>query len=119
MDKRRVLLLSDPSLLSEGLAHLLGRTENVEVVGPWTASEWNLKRHAQSAPHVVLVAEPEEGCDHEIAVTSQILEHYVDLPVIRVCLTDTEMRVHLAHRLRAHVENLIKIVGNISANLDR
>ena len=110
MDKRRVLLLCKPSLLSEGLTHLLKQVVDVEVVGPWTAAEWSLTRHAETAPHVVLVAEPDDNCNDEWLITSHILEHYADLPVIRISVAATEMRVHAARSLPAHNDNLISLI---------
>ncbi len=117
MDKRRVLLLCTPSILSEGVAQILREAEDVELIGPWEARKWSPLRHEQAKPHVVLVAEPDGDCDDEIAITSSILERYADVPVIRVCVADTAMRVHAVHSTHAHVESLMEVVRQGPAGL--
>ena len=110
MIKRCILLLCPPTLLGEGVACILRQVEDVELIGPWAVDDWTLTRLSDIAPDVVLVAEPEGECDNEAFVTSEILEHYVDLPVVRICLSDTAMRVHSARKMPASSAALLEVI---------
>ena len=116
MDKRRVLLLSPPSLLGDGVTRILLQSKNVELIGPWSARDWTAARHDTARPQAVVVAEPIGATDDEIAVTSQILEQYANVPVVRICTEDSEMRVHTMRYVAADVASLVQVLDGVSVD---
>lgn len=115
MDKRRVLLLSVQSLLSESLENVLSQVEDVELIGPWKLDGHALDRLAERAPDVVLVAEEAEECDNTASFTSQILERYPELPVVRVALGQSVVRLYTSQALPARTADLLETIRSLPA----
>lgn len=114
MPKHRVLLISDHPLLSEGLANVLGEMEDLELVGPRSASSFALSDLGVCAPDVVLFAEQDIHSPAANTVLFQILQHVPDLPVIQVGLSgDNTARVFTSHALPARSADLIKTIRNL------
>ncbi|WP_119071946.1 response regulator transcription factor [Aggregatilinea lenta] len=111
MEKHRVLLLSDHPLLSEGLANVLGKMEDLVLIGPRSASSFALSDLDVCVPDVVLFAEQDTDNIAANTVLFQILQHVPDLPVIQVGLSgDNTVRVYTSHTLPALSADLIETI---------
>ncbi len=114
MDKRRVLLLWVQPLLGEGLEHILGGLEDVELIGPWVLDSQVLSRLSEEAPDIVLMAEGEgEEGGGVASLTAQILERYPDLPVVRIGLKQNTVRIYTSRTLPARSADLIETIRSL------
>lgn len=114
MDKRRVLLLCVQSLLGESLEKVLSQEESVELIGPWDLDAPVLARLSKVAPDVVLVAEAESESERVASLTTQLLDQYPDVPVIRVGLTQDTVRVYTSHAVPARAVDLMEAIHSLS-----
>lgn len=115
MERRRVLLLCVESLLGESLERILGQLEDVELVGPWELGADVLARLPEGMPDIALVVEEEES-ENVASLTGQILEHYPDLPVVRIGLQENVMRVYASRTLPARSADLIDVIRGLSTH---
>ncbi|RPI99966.1 MAG: DNA-binding response regulator [Chloroflexi bacterium] len=114
MQKRRVLLVSVHPLLSEGLVNVLGKMEDVVLIGPRAPSNCTLFDVRASAPDVVLFAAEKTDDPVATALLVQILQHMPILPVIQIGLAgNTAIRVYTSRILPASSTNLIGIIRKI------
>lgn len=113
MGKRRVLLLWVQPLLGEGLEHILSRLEDVELIGPWRLNSKVVSRLSEAAPDIVLVAEGEGECKSVASLTTQILEQYPDLPVVKIGLDQNTARLYISHTLPARSADLIETIRRL------
>jgi len=108
-DKRRVLLVCAQPLLGEGLESILGGLADVELIGPlYLEARWPA-RLPRDAPDVVLIAGDELGQTY----AAQILDHYPEVPVIRVGLEQDEVRIYTTHTLPARSADLMETIRNL------
>jgi len=125
MGKRRVLLLCGQPLLSESLENILSKVEDVELIGPWVPDAQTLVRLSEGAPDIVLVAEEEGGRESAASLTAQILDHYPDIPVIRVGLAQDTLRLYTSRSLPpveftdARSADLIEAIRSLPARQSR
>jgi DNA-binding NarL/FixJ family response regulator len=113
MERRRVLLLWGHPLLSEGLENILGKVEDVELMGPWALDSFTLAQLSDEVPDIVLIAEQEDEHEAVAVLTTQLLERYPDLPVIHVGLSQNIVRVHTSRTLPARSTDLIEIIRSL------
>jgi chemotaxis response regulator CheB len=114
MTKHRVLLLSAHPLLSEGLANMLGKMEDMILIGPHAVSDFVLSNLSAFAPDVVLFAEQETNDTTANALLFEILRESPDLPVIQVGLSgDNTLRIYTSHALPARSADLIETIRNL------
>ncbi len=115
MQTHRVLLLSAHPLLSEGLANLLGATDDIALIGPRAISGFALPDLSKYAPDIVLFAAQEIDDAITNALVFQILQHVPDLPVIQVDLSGKNIvRVYTSHTLPARSADLIETIRKLS-----
>jgi len=115
MEKRRVLLLCVESLLGESLERILGQLEDVELVGPWRLDADVLSRLPEDMPDIALIVQEGEGSESVASLTSQILECYPDLPIVRIGLTENVIRVYASQTLPARSADLIDVIRSLPA----
>ena len=113
-DKRRVLLLCAPSLLGESLENILSREEGIELIGPWGLDDPVLDQLPTSVPDVVLMAEVAGESEKAASLTARILDHYPDIPVIRVGLEQNTIRVYTSHAVPARAVDLMEAIRGLS-----
>lgn len=121
MGKRRVALISQPHLLGEGLAQVLSRMEEVELLGTWGTGEKDLAqtaaRIAACNPDLVIVAGEhapfEHGCAREACLTARLLEDIPGLTVIRVSLDQNTLQVYSFHTFPAQSAGLSEIIRKL------
>jgi DNA-binding NarL/FixJ family response regulator len=113
MEKRRVLLLCVESLLSESLERILGQLEDVELVGPWRLDADVLTRLPEDMPDIALIVQEAEESESVASLTSQILERYPDLPIVRIGLTENVIRVYASQTLPARSADLIEVIRSL------
>jgi hypothetical protein len=111
-----VLLLCVQSLLGESLENVLSQVEDVELMGPWVLDGKTLARLSQQMPDIVLIAEEDEACESVAAFTTQILDQYPDLPVVRIGWEQNVIRLYTSHMLPARRAELIEIIRSLPAH---
>ena len=115
IEKRRVLLLCTQPLLGDGLQAILGGLEDVELIGPLVLDAQALDRVAENKPDVMLIAEEGGESLSATSLTARILEHYPDVPVIRVGLRQDTIRLHTSRTLPARSADLIEAIRRLPA----
>ena len=112
MKKKRVLLVCAQPLLCEGLEAILGRLEDVELIGPWVLDAQILARLFQEGPDIVVIAgEGGDGSGPQLA--TQCLERCPDVPVIRIELAQIAVRLYTSRTLPAHSVDLIETIRQL------
>ncbi|MFQ5340370.1 MAG: hypothetical protein ACE5F6_02365 [Anaerolineae bacterium] len=115
MEKRRVLLLCVETLLGESLERILGQLEDVELVGPWGLDADVLTQLHEDMPDIALIVQEGEESESAASLTSQILERYPDLPIVRIGLTENVIRVYALQTLPARSADLIDVIRSLPA----
>ncbi|MFQ5593514.1 MAG: hypothetical protein ACE5HA_05135 [Anaerolineae bacterium] len=115
MKKRRVLLLCVETLLGESLERILGQLEDVELVGPWGLDADVLTQLHEDMPDIALIVQEGEESESAASLTSQILERYPDLPIVRIGLTENVIRVYASQTLPARSADLIEVIRSLPA----
>lgn len=110
MKEPRVVLLCEPSLLSEGLLLLLRQTPRITLLGPWPLDAPILERLAEVRPDIVLLAEVEGNGRAEVALTGHIIEQFARVCLVRMGLSDNTLRVFSSRTLPATSAALIEIL---------
>jgi DNA-binding NarL/FixJ family response regulator len=114
MPEHRVLLLSAHPLLSEGLANVLGKMEDLILIGPRSVSGLTPSDLSAFAPDVVLFAEQETDDAAVNSLLLQILQHVPDLPVIQIDLSGNNVvRVYTSHTLPARSVDLVETIRKL------
>lgn len=113
MEKRRVALLCAKQLLGESLERLLKSSEEITLLGPWALGSRSLSRLAAAPADIVLIVEPESGTEEASRVTTQILERFPDLPIIRVTLEKNIVRCYSSQTLPARSSDLIDLIRKL------
>jgi len=116
MKKKRVLLLSADSLLGESIERMLSQLEDVELIGPWRLDADVLPRLAGEIPDMALVIQGGESAEKGQPLASQLLEHYPNLPVVRIGLQENVIRVTATRTLPARSAALIELIRSLPAN---
>lgn len=111
--KYRVALIGDEILLGEGLQNLLGRQNDVDLVGSWKLLPETIDLIPQVAPDVVLIAESQSGDEDAAALTTDIIERFPELPVIRIGLSQDVVRVYTMRVSPARSADLIEVIHNL------
>jgi two-component system NarL family response regulator len=105
----RVLIVDDHELVREGLAELLGRDPNVEVVGKAESGEQALQMYRETRPDVALVdlrMTPTDG----VTVITKLREEHGDARIIMLSSYDTDEDIYRG--LKAGAQSyLLKDVG--------
>jgi hypothetical protein len=114
MKTYRVLLLSAHPLLSEGLANLLSRIEDLLLIGPRAVSDFAVSDLNECRPDVVLLAGQEMEDASVNTLLLQILQHVPDLPVIQIDLSGKNIvRVYTSHTRPARSADLIDTIRSL------
>jgi DNA-binding NarL/FixJ family response regulator len=111
--KYRVVLIGDDILLGEGLQNLLGRQNDVHLVGSWKLLPETIDLIPQVAPDVVLIAEGQSGDKAAAVLTTDIIERFPELPVIRIGLSQDVVRVYTMRVSPARSADLIGVIHNL------
>ena len=110
MEKKRVLLVSQPSLLGDSLEHILSQLEDVQLTGAWPLDDQVLAHCAEQLPDLVLIAD-DEPCDQQASgVTSGLLEAHPNLPIIRVKMDCNILLIYTSQAVPASVADLIEAI---------
>jgi DNA-binding NarL/FixJ family response regulator len=97
MTVKRIFLLSNQSLLSQGVEILLRQDQGVELVGEETEVERAIERIQALDPDVVLV-EQEPPAGDPAAVIMRILNAVPNTKIVGVHLADNTIRVYRGER---------------------
>jgi len=113
MLKRRVLLLRAPSLLAEGLERLLRQMEDVELIGPWDLNAQLLPRLSEATPDIILVAEEDADAADTSSLINRILGQHPDLPIVRIGMQQSTIRLYTSRALPARTPELIDLIRSL------
>lgn len=111
--KYRVALIGEEILLGEGLHNLLGRQNDVDLVGSWKLLPEAVEMIPKVAPDVVLIAESQGGDETAATLTNDIIERFPELPVIRIGLSQDVVRVYTMRVSPARSADLIEVIHNL------
>jgi DNA-binding NarL/FixJ family response regulator len=114
--KRRVVLISDPILFSEGLQILLNNMEDVELMGPWEPAPGTLQHIAEEEPDIVMLVEGEPRSKASNMMITAILESYPSLPLIHLTLLENRLQVYTTYASPARKADLVEIIRQLPSN---
>ena len=100
MNKIRVLIVDDHSILRMGLASLIGTRKDIEVAGDAESGSSAAKKFAQLKPDVVIMDLVMPGMDG-IETTRKILSHQPDAKILILTTFGTSDRIAAALRAGA------------------
>lgn len=113
MSKLRLILLSTPRLLGEGLEYLLSGLEEVEYQVLPLDLEAAHSSFQVFNPDLLLVVE-NAGCSDEAAsFVGCLLENYPGLPVLRVSLEHKDLRLFTSRSLPASRQKLVEAIQSL------
>lgn len=113
MEKRHILLISQPNLFRDSLDYVLSQMEDVEVSGCPPMADQVLKRCAEQPHDLVLIADDRANNQQASAVMSSLLEAYPNLPIIRIKLEPNVLLYYNPEALPARVDDLIKVIRQV------
>ena len=113
MEKRRILLISQPNLFRDSLEYILSNLEDVQVTGCLPLDDQVLA-HCSEQPHdLVLIADDPSSTQQASAVMSGLLEAYPNLPIIRVKLESNVLLFYCPEELPARAADLINVIHQV------
>lgn len=110
LHKRRVLLVSSPTLFGESLELLLQAAGDIEVIGPMALDSNTCDTVLQAAPDVVVLADDRPDNADLITLTAVLMERFPTLRVIKTGLEQTTLRVFAAETWPASRFDLISAI---------
>ncbi len=113
--KRRVLLLCTQPLLGEGLHVILGRLQDIELIGPLTLDEQIASSVPTHHPDVIVVADNGAESTNAAHLATHLLESFPDIPVIQVGLEQNLIRLFTSKTLPARSADLIETIRRLPA----
>jgi len=114
--RRRIVLISDPVLFSEGLQILLNNLEDVELMGPWEPAPGTLQHIAEEDPDVVMLVDGEPRSKAANSMLTAILESYPSLPIIHLTLLENRLQVYTTYTSPARKADLLEIIRQLPSN---
>jgi len=113
MEKKRVLLFSQPNLLSESLEHILSKLDDIQITGSWPLDNLVLAHCSEQPCDLVLIADNESNHQQVSTITFHLLDAYPNLPIIRVKLDPNVLLVYSSQALPARVADLIEAIRQV------
>lgn len=116
MEYRRVLLVYTPSLLSESIHHILDEEPGITVVKAVPLAPEHFDVVETVHPDVIVVVEGEPTAETTAAV-GLLLQRCGEVPLIRVGLEESSVRIHRSEQLPASLAELKNVLKQIPASL--
>ena len=113
MEKRRILLISQPNLFRDSLEYILSNLEDVQVTGCLSLDDQVLVASAEQPYDLVLIADDPSTAHQASAVMSSLLETSPNLPIIRIKLEPNVLLYYCPEELPARVADLIKVIHQV------
>ena len=113
MEKRRVLLISQPNLLGESLEHILNSLEDVQVIGSWQPDEQLLLHCIEQPPDLVIITGDQQGELSTSQLITQLLDSLPNLTVIRIKQESKYLLVYTSHTIQARVTDLVEAIHRL------
>ena len=113
MEKKRVLLISQPNLLSESLEHTLSTLEDVQLTCLWPVDEQVWAHIAAQPPDLVLIADVEPTSQQLSTLTSSLLEAHPNLPIFRIKLDANTLLIFTSQAIPARTADLVEAIRKI------
>lgn len=108
--KRRVLLVSSPTLFGESLELLLRGTGDIELVGSVALHDDVCQAVARDTPDVVVLADEHPERAGVLNLTAVLMERFPDLRVIKTGPAEATLRVLAAQSWPASSLDLISAI---------
>jgi DNA-binding NarL/FixJ family response regulator len=118
-EKRRVMLVGQPTLLSESLEHLLNGLEDVEVIGSFDPDEEIFDHCREISPELIFIVddEPGGGWTSGLTVAGKIsailLETCPELPIIRVRPDRNMLLIYTSQAVPARLADLVDLIRHV------
>ena len=113
MEKRRILLISQPNVFRDSLEYILSNMEDVEVTGCLPLDDQVLSACAEQPHDLVLIADDRSTAHQASAVLSSLLETFPNQPIIRVKLEPNVLLFYCPEELPARVADLVKVIRQV------
>jgi hypothetical protein len=113
MEKKRILLISQPNLFRDSLEYILSNLEDVEITDSLPLDDYTLSRCSGQVNDLILIAEDQSTTQQAIAILSGLLEASPNLPIIRVKLEPNVLVFYNPEALPARVDELIKVIRQV------
>ena len=113
MDRRRVLLVSQPDLLGESLEHILNSLEEVQVIVTWQPGEQVIADCSQYAPDLVILTENEQSVESGNQLTTRLLDSFPNLIVIRINQDSDLIHAYTSQTIPARVADLADAIRRL------
>ncbi|HJW89080.1 MAG TPA: hypothetical protein VJ436_00420 [Anaerolineales bacterium] len=113
VDRRlRLVLLCEPHLLGESLENILTGLPEIDFLGAWPLDEQLFARLAAKRADILLIGD-EEKDDHISRLTTQLLDRFPNLMVIRVTLESNILQVYSSQVLPARTATLVDVLRQL------
>jgi DNA-binding NarL/FixJ family response regulator len=118
-EKRRVLLVGQPTLLSESLEHLLNGLEDVEVVGSFNPDENVIDHCWEISPDLIFIVDDETGGNWASGLTvagkisAILLETCPELPIIRIRPDRNTLLIYTSQAVPARLADLVDLIRHM------
>jgi NAD-dependent dihydropyrimidine dehydrogenase PreA subunit len=112
VSEQRVLLLGRRGLFAQGVQEILEREGQMEVLVLHAMPVDTVARIASFSPDVVVIAD--ESATYT-ALVAHVLRVYPDLPVVRVGLEESVVRVYRSEQVTATSASLLNTIRDLSA----
>ncbi|HDD61410.1 MAG TPA: response regulator transcription factor [Chloroflexi bacterium] len=109
MKTREVFVVGD-SLFAETLVEILGKSENISVIGTAPNSESALSLLEKQFPDAVIVAVADENA---VAAFSPILVANPNLPIIHTDINTNQVQVITNQFIDAHITDLMDAIADL------
>lgn len=113
MEKRRVLLVSQPNLFGESLEYILNSIDDVQVIGTCPPDDQVAGRCAAGAPDLIIITENELDFETGSRLTSQLLETFPNLVIIRIKQDSNYLLAYTSQTIPARVADLVEVIHRL------
>lgn len=113
MEKKRILLISQPNLFRDSLEYILKNLEDVEVLDCLPLDDQTLEQASQQLHDLIVIADDQSTASQASAIMSGLMETHPNLPIIRVKMDPNVLLFYSSETLPARVDDLIKIIRQV------
>ena len=113
MTNKRVLLLSAKKLFGESIEQTLSKVQGLEIAGHWPVDDELLQRLECSQADFVVITDDGLPADLISRLTTQILDRFPDLPVLRVTLESNHVQIFSSHLVPARRDELVDLIQHL------
>lgn len=113
MSKHRIMLVCSRQLLGESIEEILSIQADMDLIETCGLDDNVHQRIIESCPDVVVLANVDPQSDQMTRLTSEIIERYSEISVIRVSLTENVIRVFSTHLRPARRDDFLDAIRDL------